>query len=93
MRTVHSLISLGISVLLLSGCGVQSVTQCTTEPEDTWLDQETFQSSLTEKGYEISEFKVTEGNCYEIYGHNQAGQKVEIYFNPVDGSIVKEEIE
>ena len=35
-------------------------------------------------------FKTTKGNCYEIYGKDKAGQKVEIYYNPVDGSIVKE---
>lgn len=28
-----------------------------------------------------------------IYGKNKDGKEVEVYFNPVDGSIVKEEVE
>lgn len=86
-----SLIIAGLSAIALSGCGVQSTTVCTDAPMDQWLDQEIFQQGLVAEGYEITEFKVTEGQCYEIYGRNAAGEKVEIYFNPVDGSIVKEE--
>ncbi|MGM0428904.1 MAG: PepSY domain-containing protein [Pseudomonadota bacterium] len=81
--------------LFVSACGSpeSGMTQCTMEPKENWLDQEQFQDSLKEQGYEINEFKVTDGNCYEIYGLNQNKQKVEIYFNPVDGSIVKQETE
>ena len=43
--------------------------------------------------YKIKNFKVTAGNCYEIYGWDKAGKKVEIYFNPVTGAKVKENIE
>ena len=39
-------------------------------------------------GYTIKEFKVS-GTCYEIYGKNARGNKVEIYFDPTDGRIVK----
>ena len=42
-------------------------------------------------GYTIKTFKVS-GNCYEIYGFAKDGKKVEIYFNPVDGSIIKKEV-
>ena len=37
-------------------------------------------------------FKKTKGNCYEIYGYTQDGKKAEVYFHPVDGTVVKEEI-
>jgi len=84
---------LSSAALALTGCGVKSVTECTMEPKESWLDQQEFQSKLRADGYDIAEFKVTEGNCYEIYGRNSDGQKVEIYFNPVDGSIVKQEME
>lgn len=91
MRTL-SIIATGTALVLLSGCSVEeTTTQCTMAPQSEWQNQDQFQATLVSQGYEISEFKVTEGNCYEIYGKNQAGEKVEIYFNPVDGSIVKEE--
>ena len=67
--------------------------QCTEEPQEKWQDQKAFEASLQEQGYSIKKFKVTSGNCYEIYGHNDKGQKVEIYFNPVNGEKVKEEID
>ncbi|MAC47335.1 MAG: hypothetical protein CMI12_10840 [Oceanospirillum sp.] len=38
-------------------------------------------------------FKESRGHCYEIYGWNQAGQKVEVYFHPVTGKIMKQEVE
>ena len=82
----------GVAAMQLVGCGVSSVTECTTEPQSSWLDQQQFQDGLKAKGYKITEFKVTEGNCYEIYGHNSEGKKVEIYFNPVDGAVVKQEM-
>ena len=66
-------------------------TQCTTEDKSKWQNEETFKASLVEQGYKINEFKVTEGNCYEIYGWDKDENKVEIYFNPVDGTAVKTE--
>ena len=81
-------------VSLLAACSAEeSVTQCTTAASSEWMDEGEIQAGLEQQGYQINEFKVTPGNCYEIYGQSPAGDKVEIYFNPVDGSIVKQEME
>jgi hypothetical protein len=45
------------------------------------------------QGYEIKKFKVTGGNCYEIYGYDKDKRKVEIYFDPVSGKVVIHEFE
>lgn len=66
--------------------------QCTTAPKEKWQDAKVFEAELA-KTYSIKKFKTTSGNCYEIYGRDQQGKKVEIYFNPVDGKIVKQERE
>lgn len=66
--------------------------ECTKEPKEKWQDQKKFEQSLKDQGYKINKFKVTTGNCYEIYGFSKDGKKVEIYYNPVDGKVVKEEI-
>ncbi len=63
---------------------------CTNEPKEKWMSVEAFKKKLEVEGYKIRKFK-TPGSCYEIYGKNKEGKEVEIYFNPVDGSIVKEE--
>ena len=76
-----NLLALMCGFTFLGGCGVANEpTVCTTSPQSEWLNQEQFQAGLLTDGYQIKEFKVTEGNCYEIYGQNAAGSKVEIYF-------------
>lgn len=61
---------------------------CTEEPKSKWMSEEAFKKKATEEGYKIRKFKQP-GSCYEIYGTDKAGKEVEIYFNPVDGSVVK----
>lgn len=62
---------------------------CTDQPKDKWMSEADLKKMVETQGYKISKFKQP-GTCYEIYGTNKDGKKVEIYFNPVDGSIVKE---
>lgn len=85
--TVLALTLSATSAMVLAG------PQCTAESTDKWQDQAAFQDQLKAQGYQIKKFKVTSGNCYEIYGHDKDGKKVEIYFNPVDGAIVKHKFE
>jgi hypothetical protein len=61
---------------------------CTEEPKSKWMTEEAFKKKITDEGYKIRKFKQP-GTCYEIYGTDKDGNDVEIYFNPVDGSIVK----
>ncbi len=65
---------------------------CTSEPKANWMSQAEMQKMILAMGYTIDRFK-TDGNCYEIYGRNGADKKIEVYFNPINGKIVKEEIE
>lgn len=60
------------------------------QPKDKWMNQDTFKKGLTDQGYTIKTFKVTKGNCYEIYGTDKAGKKVEIYFDPVTGAALEQ---
>lgn len=66
---------------------------CTATDKAQWQDQTKFQENLKSQGYDIEKFKVTGGNCYEIYGWDKDKRKVEIYFDPVSGKAIKEEIE
>ncbi len=85
--------ALFFTILALFSTVALAGPQCTEADKSTWLDQAKFQEDLKEKGYEIKVFKITDGNCYEIYGWNKNKKKVEIYFDPVSGKAVKEEIE
>jgi hypothetical protein len=91
LMIARPLLVFALPLAALAGCGGESPTQCTSEPRASWQDADAFQQSLLDEGYKINEFKITEGNCYEIYGFDPEDTKVEIYFDPVNGSVVKRE--
>jgi hypothetical protein len=67
--------------------------QCTREPKSAWLSEAAMKEKIATMGYhDIKVFK-TSGNCYEIYGRDAQGHKAEIYFNPVNGSIVESNVD
>ena len=51
-------------------------------PKDKWMNEADFKARIEAQGYTIKTFKVSKGNCYEIYGFDKDGKKVEIYFDP-----------
>ncbi len=75
--------------LTLTGIALAGPTCAATR--DGWKPEAEFKKELAAQGYQIKTFKVTKGNCYEIYGTDKAGKKVEIYFDPVSGKAVKSE--
>lgn len=85
MKTV-----LMLSFMFLMTGVAHAKKSCTDQPKDKWMKEEDFKKKVEAEGYKISKFKQP-GTCYEIYGKNKEGKRVEIYFNPVDGSIVKSE--
>lgn len=65
---------------------------CKKHPKEEWMKEADLKKRLEGEGYKIKKFKIS-GNCYEIYGWDKAGKKVEIYFDTKDGSVVKSEID
>jgi hypothetical protein len=63
---------------------------CTSEPKEKWLSEGDMKSKIATLGYKYKVFKVTTGNCYEIYGLDSSGKRIEIYFHPVSGQVVEE---
>lgn len=57
-------------------------------PQEKWMKEADFKARLEAQGYQIKTFKVSKGQCYEIYGFDKGGQKVEIYFDPQTGAVV-----
>lgn len=85
-QTAFALLLAGTSLAALAG------PQCTPHPESERIAPQQFQQQLKQQGYEIRRFKLSD-NCYEIYGKNRQGQKVEIYFDTKTGQAVKTEID
>ena len=55
---------------------------CDSGPPEKWQSQDKLTAMLKEKGWEIRKIKV-DGGCYEVYGINDKGERVEAYFHPV----------
>lgn len=59
-------------------------------PEDKWMKEADFKAKIEAQGYTIKTFKVSKGKCYEIYGVDKAGKKVEIYFDPATAAVLEQ---
>ncbi|HEY4168002.1 MAG TPA: PepSY domain-containing protein [Reyranella sp.] len=64
---------------------------CEANPKTEWMSEADAKAKLMAQGYKIDKFKV-DGNCYEIYGSNKDGKKVEIYFDTKTLEVVKAEV-
>ena len=65
---------------------------CKAYPKAEWMSEVDAKSKITAQGFTITTFKI-DGNCYEIYGRNKDGKKIEIYFDAKTLDVVKSEIE
>jgi hypothetical protein len=71
---------------------------CPNVPEAQWMHILDMQKKIVnEYGFAIKKFQ-TDGHCYEIYGWGLSAdgkkfEKIEVYFNPVTGEIVKKNVE
>lgn len=71
---------------------VWAKADCKAYPKAEWMSEADAKARIEAQGYAITKFKV-DGNCYEIYGKNKDGKKVEIYFDTKTLDVVKSEIE
>jgi hypothetical protein len=77
------------AVAALGSLSAIAAPECTTAPRSQWMPEATMKARILKEGYAIDKFKVS-GQCYEIYGKDAKGNKVEIYFDPTNGRIVKQ---
>jgi hypothetical protein len=77
-----------VVLTLLAGSAIAGPT-CN-QPKDQWMKEADFKAQVEKQGYDIKTFKVSKGQCYEIYGHDKSGKKVEIYFDPVTAAILEQ---
>ncbi len=62
---------------------------CGNAAPDQWMSQDAIKAKATDLGYEVRRVKVEDG-CYEVYGIDKNGAKVELYMNPVTGTIASQ---
>jgi hypothetical protein len=66
--------------------------KCTAADQSTWMSEDATKEMLLKQGYkEVREIGVTDGHCYEVYGVDAQGEKVEVYLDPTSGAVVAKE--
>ncbi|MEO8312842.1 MAG: PepSY domain-containing protein [Caldimonas sp.] len=90
MKSFVSVAVLGVTCTF-SGA-VLAKADCKAHPKAEWMSEADAKARIQAQGYTIGKFKV-DGNCYEIYGKNKEGKKVEIYYDAKTLEPVKTEIE
>ncbi len=59
----------------------QHAETCESIPKEERKPQAELERKLTNQGWKISRVKITNG-CYEVYGRNELGRSVELFFHP-----------
>lgn len=85
---------LALSATLAAGfsAGAFAKADCKAHPKNEWMSEADAKAKIEAQGYTIKKFKV-DGHCYEIYGRDKAGKKVEIYYDTKTLDVVKSETE
>jgi hypothetical protein len=55
---------------------------CDSGPRDGWQSAAKLEQQLKDRGWTVRRIK-EDGGCYEVYGLNERGERVEAYFHPV----------
>lgn len=71
---------LGLGLMAASGAHAHGDFKCDV-PKAEWKPQMELQRKLTAEGWKVRQVKVDNG-CYEVYGFDNTGKRIEIYFNP-----------
>ena len=73
-----------ITLLALAASGTafaQHAEKCEPIPKEEWKPKAELERKLKNEGWTISRVKIENG-CYEVYGKNASGKKMETFFHP-----------
>lgn len=71
-----------ILVVAAAPASATGLATCESGPKSGWQATEKLEQQLTAKGWKVRRIK-EDGGCYEVYGLDEKGQRVEAYFHPV----------
>lgn len=73
--------------LATAGAFAQHAERCDPIPKAEWKPQAELERKLRNEGWTISRVKIENG-CYEVYGKNATGRKMETFFHPKTFEVV-----
>ena len=82
MKTACTIFFVAAGVLVSASSMATGFATCDSGAEATWQSQDKLTKMLTDKGWTVRRIKI-DGGCYEVYGFNEKGERVEAYFHPL----------
>ena len=77
------LLTLAATFLATAGAAqATGLATCDSGPKEGWQAPAKLEQILKDKGWTVRKIK-EDGGCYEVYGLDEKGQRVEVYFHPV----------
>jgi hypothetical protein len=92
VAVLATMAAIGMAAFASMAAADNNDLKCTDAAQAGWMSQGATKDLLKQQGYqEVRKIEVTEGNCYEVYAIDAQGDKVEVYLDPTDGSLVGKE--
>jgi hypothetical protein len=84
MKTALAVMSTAVLAVAVGtdSAGATGLATCDSGPKEGWKPQATLEKQLVARNWQVRRIKV-DGGCYEVYGMNEKGERVEAYFHPV----------
>lgn len=79
---------ISLALLTTLGSGIAVAEDLCHAPEAEWQPKDALAQKLQAEGWTVKSVKVDDG-CYEVYGTNAKGDRMETYFDPKTFDIVK----
>lgn len=76
------------AVLAAAASGTALASDKCGVPQAEWQPQQALQQKLEGEGWKVKKVKVDDG-CYEVYGTDAQGKRMEVYFDPKTFAVVK----
>ncbi len=77
-------------IAAVAGIGSAAAEDVCRVPQAEWQPKEALQQKLEADGWKVKTIKIDEG-CYEVYGTDSAGKRMETYFDPKTFAVMKED--
>ena len=78
----HLLVASAAALAFASPASATGKMTCKAGPQSAWKSQAALSQTLTKQGWQVRKTKI-DGGCYEVYGTDPKGNRVEAYFHPV----------
>ena len=77
-----AVVAFALTGLVASPAHATGLATCESGPKEKWQPQDKLKKQLEDKKWQVRRIKV-DGGCYEVYGLDDKGKKVEAYFHPL----------